>query len=184
MRRAGAAGAGLVRAVIDAPGLLEIAKFAGGLGIVAQAGAAGSDGLGQGFANGGDQGGALARGQAVGRAGGVDASAVQGFARVDIADARDQRLVEEGDFDGGGFGREGVGEIASGEAGFERFGAELGEEPMLILARGFDQVERAEAAGIDEADGASSAGCERKMLVALGGLIDGDAARHAEMDEH
>jgi ubiquinone/menaquinone biosynthesis methyltransferase len=58
---------------------------------------------------------------------------------------------------------------------------------MAVLSAGCDQVERAEAAGVDEADSPAIVGLQHHMLVQAGGaggrMVDQKAAGHAKMDQ-
>lgn len=58
-----------------------------------------------------------------GLSGWVDAGVPEGFAGVDVADAGDAGLIEEGWLDGALYAREDGFEEGWGEGGFERFGA-------------------------------------------------------------
>ncbi len=113
-----------------------------------------------------------------------DAGAEQGLADIDVAEAGDDRLVEQRRLDRGFPAREGVREGGGRKGIVERFGAEAGDQAVGVLRRGRDEIERAEAAGIDEADEGAIVGFEGQVLVRQRGGIDRHPAGHAEMDQH
>ena len=76
----------------------------------------------------------------------MDAGAVEGFVDVDVAEAGEEGLVEEGGFDGAAGLEEKGGEAAGGD--LEGFGAEVGVGTMA----GFVEVEAAETAGVAKAE--------------------------------
>src|SRR5579871_2716990 len=95
-RVAVAAGAGLAFPVVNPPAMLEIAELAVGLDVVAQAGAAGGDRFVEDVGDGPRQ---ALRPLALDRAGqalGRDAGPEQRFRDIDVAQARDHPLVEQG----------------------------------------------------------------------------------------
>lgn len=101
-RRAGTSLAGLALAAIDFPFVLEEAELAVGLDVVAQAGTARGDGIGQGLLDRGDEAsGAGAAGGVAREAERGEAGAEEGLADVDVAQAGDQPLVEQGSFERG-----------------------------------------------------------------------------------
>src|SRR5581483_2452202 len=105
---AGAAGfAGLG---VDAVEALKGAGLAVGVAVVAEGAAAVAAGN-------------LRRRQLIGGGQWVDAGGEEGFIDVDVAEARDQRLVEQGVFDGAGGFAEPAGEL--GGPKHERLGAEI-----------------------------------------------------------
>ena len=91
----------MVLAVVDAKAVLEIAERAVGLTMIAQRRAAGRDGFEKNLADrSGEPVGALGRSAVLAReaAGGAarrQAGPMQGLADIDIAEARDERLVEQ-----------------------------------------------------------------------------------------
>lgn len=82
----------------------------------------------------------------IGRCERVYAGGEEGFVGIDIAEAGDQALVEEGGLDGSAGGSEESGEAGGGEV--ERFGAE-------VLRGGLDGRQKpdgSEAAGVAKAE--------------------------------
>src|SRR6185295_4489148 len=90
----------LAFAAIDQEVMLEIAGVAGGLGMVAQGGSAGGDGVFQHFLDGGNQGRDALLFDGACKPPGRNASAQQGLADIDIAQSRDQPLIQQRRFDG------------------------------------------------------------------------------------
>ena len=118
----------------------------------------------------------------------------QGLADVDVAEARDDALVEEdrlhrreaaGHAGGEGGGGEGVAEGLGAEAGEQRVGVEHGRR---------HEVDQAEAAGVVEGEAGAVVEVEDDVVVLFGrrvrvvedadrGAGDEDAAGHAEVDD-
>ena len=183
---AGAHAAGLALAAIDLPGVLEVAELAAGLDVVAQRGAAGGDGLGEGGLDLAHEAGGTAAdvpGGQVGR----EAGAVQGLAHVDVAEPGDDALIQQGGLERGAAALEGSEQQAGVERGGKRLRAEVGQQAMRVLGGRGHEVDAAEAAGVDEADVPAVVGLERDMLVQHGRVgaaqADVHAAGHAEMDQ-
>ena len=85
------------------------------------------------------------------------------------------------------FGPAGVRQHGRVECVVERFGPKPGQQLVVSSAAGRDQVQRAEAPRIDEADATPVVGLQRHMLVQRrrGAVIGADqhTAGHAEMDQ-
>ncbi len=191
-RKAGAGFAGFAFAGVDFPGVLEVAEFAAGLAVVAQRAAAGGYGFFQRGFYGGDEAGGSGTGDGAGEAAGGDAGAEEGFGDVDVAEAGDDGLVEQGGFYGVSAVCQRGGEGGGGEGGAQGFRAHVGEEFVLVFGGGGHEVEAAEAAGVHEGDAPVVAGDEDHVFVGGGegrdarlGVIgcDGHAAGHAEVDQ-
>src|SRR5437868_4050323 len=95
-----AGGAGLVCAGVDFVALLEFALVTGGVAVVAEGAAAVADGLAEDPFDGAGEALGLIGGEAVGGSEGMDGGTEEGFIDVDVAEAGDEGLVEEGGFDG------------------------------------------------------------------------------------
>ena len=173
----GAEAAGLAFAGVDAVLELEEASYAFGVDVVRDGGAAELDGALEDLDERDAESLELGAGDAGGLAAGTDAGAGEGFVGVDIADAVEQGLVEEGGLNGRSAAAEERGEVGGRDD--EGFGAGAG----VGLAM---DGEAAEAAGIDEADlaavgeGEDGVGVWRQRDV---GLRDEKAAGHAEVNE-
>ena len=152
-----------------------------GVDVVGDGGAAELDGVGEDFDEGGAEAGEFGAGEAAGLAAGADAGAEEALVGVDVADAVEQGLVEQGGFDGGLAVAEEGDEVFEGDG--EGFGAGAG---VLLRVCGCDDGEAAEAAGVDEAEFALPPLRVRTAWVWAGwdvGRGDEQAAGHAEMDE-
>ncbi len=185
----GAVVAELAGAAVDLVLELEEAADAVGVDVVGDGGAAELDGVGEDLLEGGVEADELGAGEAAGVAGGADAGAEEAFVGVDVADAVEDGLVEEGGLDGELTAAEEVGEVGGGDGG--GFGAGAGVAGGLGgVGGGFgvkvDDGEAAEAAGVYEAEFAAVG--EGQDCVGVGwewhfGLRDEEAAGHAEVDE-
>src|SRR5690606_21252397 len=128
--------AGLARAIVNAEMMLKIAKRAVGLRIVAQRGAAGGDRLLKRLAD--RRGEPLRRRPRAGmgqRAGGPqrrEAGAMQRFANINIAEAGDERLVEQRSFQRRSPACEKICEQRAVERLAERLDAHAPEMPALL----------------------------------------------------
>ena len=177
--------AGLILAIVDVEGLLEVAGGAAFVDEVAQRGATLFESGGQHFADGGGQAAVAGEREPSGGALGRDTGAEQRFAGVDVADADDDVAVHDEGFDGGG-AAPGTGmEVFAGKALFEGFRAERREK--RVLARIFSSPKQAaKAAGVVIAE-AEAAGEDEVVMIVLagraGGGSDAETPGHAEMDE-
>ncbi len=140
-----AARTGLALAGVDAVEELEAAFFAVGVDVVAQGAAAMVDGAAENQLDGAVEAEDLVASQSVAGDRGVDSAVEEGFIGVDVADAGDEALVEEGGFnDAAGFGKA-LGEL--GGADCERFGAKICVMCLTVA----EPPDAAEASGIAEA---------------------------------
>ncbi len=142
--------AGLALAGVDQVLELEEAGDAVRVDVVGDGGAAELDGAVKHGLKRGVEAAELGAGEAGGLTARADAGASKGLVGVDVADAVEKRLVEQGGLDGGFAAAEESGEVGGGNG--ERFLA--GAEVRAIDARGTDG-QASEAAGIDEAELAS-----------------------------
>lgn len=174
--------AGGVGAAEDAHVVLLLALFAGGVGVVAEGCAAVGDAFFEDGADGVVECGALFGAEGAGGDFGVEAGEEQGFIGVDVADAGDAALVEQGGFEGDGAPAQGVPEGCGVEGVAERFGAELGEG----VGHGVYDVDGAEFADINEAELVSIVELEDgagERLLGMVGRAEVEAAGHAEVDD-
>jgi hypothetical protein len=124
---------------------LEGAFFAVGVDVIAQGAAAMIDGAAENQFDRAVEAEDLIAVEAVGGDCGMNAAVKKGFIGVDVADASDEALVEEGGFDGSaGFG-EALGEL--GRTNLQRLGAEVCVMCLTVA----EPPNAAEAAGIAEA---------------------------------
>ncbi len=173
--------AGLAGALVDAVFELEEAFDAVGVDVVGDRGAAEADGVVEDLDEGLAELFEFIFGEATGRAAGADAGAEEAFVGVDVADAGEQGLVEQGGLDG---------ELAAAEEGGEGVGRD-GEGLGAGRGEGFAfgevaALEAAKAAGIDEAKLLAARKREAGVGVAddFGvGCGDEEAAGHAEVDD-
>jgi len=185
--------AGLSGAPVDAVFQLEEAARAVGIDVIGDGGASELDGVAENIDKRGAQAGQLGSGEAGGLAGGADGGAEERLVGVDVADAVQERLIEQRGLDRRAARMEEGDE--AGERDSERFAAGAGEGCWLLVAgcwlRGVEG-DAAEAARIDEAE--FTAGCfpwraaQGEDGVGVGregdfGRGDEEATGHAEVDE-
>jgi hypothetical protein len=155
---------------------------------VAQAAAAGLDGVLQGLFDGGHQTFNTLAGDFSGGAAGVDAGAEEALRSVDVADADDAVAVHEGDFDGGFESARLVVQPLRGEGVVEGFDAEWGNQ-CVLFGIAFDPEQGTEAAWVAQAQYAFARPVSERnvdMVVLLYGDImahDAQAAGHAEVQQ-
>jgi hypothetical protein len=118
----------------------------------------------------------------------VQAGAPQGLVGVDVADAADQGLVEQGPFDGGALAAQGEVECLVVEERVERVAGDVRDDVGQAVGAGLVQGEAAEGALVDEAEfGAEGVGeADADAQVLLGGRLvrlDQELAAHAEVGE-
>jgi len=173
---------------------LEVAGLVVGVAVVAEGRAVGGDGGEEDALDVGEEEGGLGAGEGGGAFAGVEAGGVEGFVDVDVAQAGDEGLVEEGGFEGAfGGAEEGV-EVGWGEG--EGFGAEA--EFGGVAGREVDDL--AEAAGVGESQmedvggqmrGGGWGEDDREVGVGEGGVgllvggmggVKGEVAGHAEVE--
>jgi len=170
--------AGLSLAGIDAVLDLEEAGFTVGVDVVGDRRAAGADGGLKDGSKGFVEAREARAGEAAGNACGADAGAEETFVGVDVADAVEERLVEERGFDG---------KLAAAEEGDEVVEGD-GEGFASGSCKGAGSVkgEAAETAGVDKAELAAGGEAEDGVGVEWerdGGGGDEEAASHAEVDD-
>ncbi len=137
------------------------------------------DGFGQHLADDGHQRVDARRGNPACKAQRRDAGAVEHLADIDIAEARNDPLVEERGLDRGLAPLEAGGEVGFVEGIAERFWPDIGQQPMTIERVGGDQIHRAEAAGVVEGNARAGVGIKHHMVMFLGrGVGEGEAAGH------
>jgi len=125
---------------------LESAFFAVGIDVIAQGASAMIDGAAEDQLDGAVQAIDLLASEAVGGGSGVDTAVEEGFIGIDVADAGDEALVEQGGLDGAaGFGQA---RNQLGRANLQRLGAKI----AVICLTVAEPPDAAEAAGIDEAE--------------------------------
>jgi len=172
--------AGLAGAEVDAMFKLEKAAHSVGVYVVGDGGTAQGDCVLQDFLQSRVEAHELGAPDAAGHAAGADAGAEEAFVGVDVADAVEQRLVEQRGLDGQLAAAEELGEVFRSDGG--GFGAGAGEG---WRAGEFAQFQASEAAGIDETHFAAASQCEAGVGVrgdrGVGGG-DQQPAGHAEMD--
>ena len=150
-----AGAAGEVGAGVDMVGGLVVACGAERIGVVADGGASGVDGGLEGGGDGVGDGAVMVGGELVAGVIGVDAGEVERFVGVDVADARDQALIEECRLDGPCGGR-GVGdEVFWGDR--EGVGAERLVPSGLEVCCGGEEPDASESAWVAK-DQASDSG--------------------------
>jgi hypothetical protein len=168
-------------AAVDAVEVLEIAGVAGGVAVVAEGAATMFEGALQRQLDRFGEGCDLNAGQFMRRGFGVDASFEKGFVDVDVPQAGDQALVEQGVFDGAGGGGKSLGELRGADLqwlGADLFGFGLGmAEPP----------DSAEAARIGEADLSAGGLLERDPQMGVGFQFVGHrvhskSTAHSQMD--
>ena len=179
--------AGEVGALVDLMAELEEAADAVGVDVVGDGGAAELDGLAQDSDQRCAQPGELGARKARGLAARADAGEEDCLVGVDVADAVEERLVEQRGLDGGAAVAEEGDEVFEGNGEGLAAGA-LVRCPCHVVRCSFGRVEgeAAEAAGVDEADFALIVEGEDGMGVGWDGGVRGrdeEAAGHAEMDE-
>src|SRR5690606_11434898 len=186
--RAHAAGAFLAGAAVDRPLVLKIAELARGLDVVAQGRAARRDGALQHVADRrGEPLGARASHRAS-EAARAEAGPEQAFGDVDVAEPGDDALVEKRGLQGRAPSGEPLLQHGARELVAERLRAELLEELVIEEPVVGDEVHRAEAARVVEADLGTVLENEDDMVVRIardgrGRLDQNHPPRHAEMDE-
>jgi hypothetical protein len=176
--------AGLAGAGVDAVFELEEASDAVGVDVVGDGGAPELDGVFEDVAEGVAETGELGAGEATGVPTRADAGAEECFVGVDIADAVEERLVEQGGLDGGLATAKEADEVFKGdlEGLFAWAGVAVSGGDLV----GGEDGEAAEAAGVDEAELVAAREAEDGVRVRWDGDLgvgDEEAAGHAEMDE-
>ena len=185
--------AGLPFPAIDLPGVLEIAELSIGLDIVAQTGSACGDRLGQrGLYLRHQPSGPGAR-DGVGQAQRADAGAKQRLADIDIAQTGDVLLVQQRCLDRRALAGQGGRQAGDRKIVAQRLRAQPRQQTVCVLAVGAHQVDRTEAAGIDETDPPAAIGAGiglqhhvfmQRTGVVASGWLDQHAPGHAEMDQY
>lgn len=175
-----AAMAGFSRAVVGGDAEFFAGDDGAGHGVF---GVGAGGGLGKDFLDGGVERCDFFSRDYVGGRGGVDAGVPERFAGVDVADAGDAGLVEEGGLDGGSGLGEDLLEDLLGEGGFEGLGAEGVFEGFDFLV--VDEDDFAEGAGVVEDDDAvvgeaepDAGGVGAEAVIGQ----DVEVAGHAEVD--
>jgi len=113
----------------------------------------------------------------------VDAGVPEGFARVDVADAGDAGLVEEGWLDGRLYGCEDCFEELWSEGGFKGFGAEFGLDFLDVFVG--NEVDFTEGAGVvEDKDAIVGEAAPYPCCVGTEAIVgeDVEVAGHAEVD--
>lgn len=174
-RAAGTAGLSGTR--VDVVVELEETRYAVGVYVVGDGGAAQLDGVLEDLDEGGAEAGEFVAGEASGLAAGADSGVEESFVGVDVADSVEEGLVEERGFDGSLAIAEESDEVFEGDGEGLAAGAGVG---------GVLHGETAEAARVDEAKLLTVG--ERENGVGVGrvgdfGGVDEEAAGHAEVDE-
>ena len=189
----GAGETGLAGAPVDAVFQLKKAAGAVGIDVVGDRGAADLDGVAENFDQRGAQAGEFGAGEARGLASGTDGGAEERLVGVDVADAVQERLIEQSSLDRRAARVEESDEIGEGDG--EGFASGAGKGCRLLVAGCWLRCvegDATEAAWIDEADFA--AGCfpwraaQGEDGVGVGregdfGRGDEEATGHAEVDE-
>src|SRR5580698_1727360 len=192
----------LVLAIVDGETVLEIAELAGDLLVIAQGRAAGLHRLAQHCLDLAHERFDLFGLDAPRQPPGRDPRAPQGLADIDVAEPRDDALVEQGGFDRRLLVLEGLAKERRAEIGRQRLDPDALEQLVPADRGGVDQRHQSEAAVVVEYDPRGRIGVEddvvvlartravlRALVVELAELavrtscIDAHAAAHAQMDD-
>jgi len=174
--------AGLPGSPVDAVLELEEAGHPVGVHVVGDRGAAQSDGFPEDCLEGGVEAAQLVAGEAACHSGRADSGAEEGFVGVDVPNAMEEPLVEQGGLDGEASTTEECCEVLDGDG--ERLAARALKASLSV--GGAIQCEAAEAAGVHEAEFAARAKVEDRMGVRWDGNIgrrDKETSSHAEVDD-
>ncbi len=118
----------------------------------------------------------------------------EGFADVNIAQSRNDSLIQKGGFDRRVATLEGLGEIGFVKGVAQWLWPQLGQKGMRLGAGGVHQVHRAKAAGVVKGNPRAALHMKHDMIVLFGGGVIVDKAtkrvtrnqhppRHAKMDQ-
>ena len=174
--------AGLPGSPVDAVLELEEAGHPVGVHVVGDRGAAQSDGFPEDCLEGGVEAAQLVAGEAACHSDRADSGAEEGLVGVDVPNAVEEPLVEQGGLDGEASTTEEGGEVLDGDG--EGLAARALKASLSV--GGEIQREAAEAAGVHEAKFTARAKVEDRVSVRWDGDIgrgDKQTSSHAEVDD-
>ena len=180
--------------VIDAESVLEIAQFTVGLAVVFQRGPSGLNRLGQNVADDRNQPRNPRPRDSPGFALGRNPSAMQDFADVDIAQPRDDPLIQKRGLDGGVFALQRRDQIVLVESVPQGLRPQNRDQLMLLQRCSGREVHGPKAAGVVEGHATTVRHVPNDVVVLFRGGVfvmelpqriarDQNAPRHAEMDD-